>query len=72
VTERYRDSTRAVAAVNSDAVAGRPVSHVPVPASTFHLSPDEGSEPDTYGRNCNPTRRVLESALARLKAPRPH
>lgn len=67
MTERYGDSTRAVAAVNSDAVAGRPVSHVPVPASAFHLSPDEGSERDTYGRNSNPTWRALESALARLE-----
>ncbi|MCB0941019.1 MAG: cystathionine gamma-lyase [Mycobacterium sp.] len=61
------DSTRSVTAVNSEALPGRPVSRGPVPASAYHLSPDEGSEPDTYGRSSNPTWRHLESALAQLE-----
>jgi len=65
--ERYGDSTRAVKAVGSEAIPGEPVGHIPVPASAFHLSSDEGSEQDTYGRSSNPTWRRLESALAQLE-----
>ena len=64
---QHGDSTRSVTAVNSEALAGQPVSHGPVPASAYHLSPVEGSEPDTYGRSSNPTWRHLESALAQLE-----
>jgi cystathionine gamma-lyase len=63
----YGDSTRAVKAVSSEAVPGQPVGPAPVPASAFHLSADEGSERDTYGRSSNPTWRQLESALAQLE-----
>ncbi|HTY28320.1 MAG TPA: cystathionine gamma-lyase [Mycobacterium sp.] len=63
----YGDSTRAVKAVSSEAIPGRPVGPAPVPASAFHLSPDEGSESDTYGRASNPSWRQLESALAQLE-----
>lgn len=63
----YGDSTRAVKAVSSEAIPGRPVGPGPVPASAFHLSPDEGSEQDTYGRGSNPSWRQLESALAQLE-----
>ncbi|WP_059020886.1 cystathionine gamma-lyase [Mycobacterium sp. M26] len=63
----YGDSTRAVKAVDGEAVPGRPVGPVPVPAAAYHLSPDEGSEPDTYGRSSNPSWRSLESALAQLE-----
>ena len=65
--DHYGDSTRAVKAVGSEAIPGQPVSHGPVPASAFHLSPDEGSEQDTYGRSSNPTWRRLEAALAQLE-----
>ena len=67
MTDRFGDSTRALRAVSSDAVAGQPVGPVPVPASAYHLSADEGSERDTYGRGSNPTWRRLESALAELE-----
>jgi cystathionine gamma-lyase len=40
---------------------------VPVPASAYHLSPDESAPLDTYGRVSNPTWRQLESALAELE-----
>lgn len=43
------------------------MSPVPVPASAFHLSPDESEPLDTYGRVSNPTWRQLESALAELE-----
>ena len=66
----YGDSTRAVKAVSSEAIPGRPVGASPVPASAFHLSPDEGSEDDTYGRSSNPNWRQLESAIAQLEGAR--
>lgn len=64
---RYGDSTRAVAAVGGEAVAGEPIGGVPVPASAFHLSADEGVESHTYGRRSNPGWDRLESALAQLE-----
>jgi len=64
---RYGDSTRSVKAVGSEAVPGSPVAPPPVPASTFHLSPDESDSLDRYGRYSNPTWRQLESALAELE-----
>jgi len=67
VSERYGDSTRTVKAVDAEAIAGRPVAHIPVPASAFHLSADEGSEAHVYGRYSNPVWTHLESALARLE-----
>ena len=67
MNERYGDSTRTVKAADSDALAGRPVSHIPVPASAFHLSADEGSEAHVYGRYSNPVWTHLESALAQLE-----
>ena len=67
MSERYGDSTRAVRAVDSEAIAGRPVAHPPVPASAFHLSADEGSEAHVYGRYSNPVWTQLEFALAALE-----
>jgi len=63
----YGDSTRSVKAADSEAIAGEPVAHIPVPASAFHLSADEGSEPHFYGRYSNPAWTHLESALAQLE-----
>ena len=63
----YGDSTRSVKAVGSEAIPGAPVSPPPVPASTYHLSPDEAEPLDSYGRSSNPTWRQLESALAELE-----
>lgn len=67
MTQRYGDSTRTVKAVDSEAVAGQPVPHIPVPASAFHLSADEGSEAHVYGRYSNPVWIHLEAALAQLE-----
>lgn len=64
---RYGDSTRSVKAVGSEPVPGSPVAPHPVPASTFHLSPDDSESLDKYGRYSNPTWRQLESALAELE-----
>jgi cystathionine gamma-lyase len=64
---QYGDSTRSVTATGSPAVPGQPVAPPPVPASTYHLSPDETLPLDTYGRGANPTWRQLESALAELE-----
>ncbi|HEX2284364.1 MAG TPA: cystathionine gamma-lyase [Mycobacterium sp.] len=64
---QYGDSTRSVKAVGSEAVPGSPVAPPPVPASTYHLSPDETEPLDSYGRSSNPTWRQLESALAELE-----
>lgn len=61
------DSTRAIRAVDIPAVAGQPVAPMPVPAATFHLSPDEEAEDHIYGRYSNPAWRQLESALAQLE-----
>jgi cystathionine gamma-lyase len=63
----YGDSTRSVKAVGSEAVPGSPVAPPPVPASAYHLSPDETEPLDSYGRSSNPTWRQLESALAELE-----
>lgn len=67
MSDRYGDSTRAVKAVSSQPIPGEAVSPGPVLASAFHLSGNEGSETDTYGRGSNPTWRQLESALAQLE-----
>ena len=64
---KYGDSTRSVKAVGSEAIPGTPVAPPPVPASTYHLSPDETEPLDSYGRSSNPTWRQLESALAELE-----
>lgn len=64
---KYGDSTRSVKAVGSEAVPGSPVAPRPVPASAYHLSPDETEPMDSYGRSSNPTWRQLESALAELE-----
>lgn len=63
----YGDSTRTVKAADSEAIAGGPVAHTPVPASAFHLCAEEGSEVHVYGRYSNPVWTHLESALARLE-----
>ena len=63
----YGDSTRSVKAVGSEAIPGAPVAPPPVPASTYHLSPDETEPLDSYGRSSNPSWRQLESALAELE-----
>ncbi|OBI71254.1 cystathionine gamma-lyase [Mycobacterium sp. E740] len=64
---QYGDSTRSVKAVASEVIPGRPVAPSPVPAATFHLSPEQVDSLDAYGRNSNPNWRQLESALARLE-----
>lgn len=64
---QYGDSTRSVRAVASEHLPGSPVAPQPVTASTFHLSADESTPLDTYGRSSNPTWRQLESALAELE-----
>jgi cystathionine gamma-lyase len=63
----YGDSTRSVKAVGSEAIPGSPVTPPPVPASAYHLSPDETESLDSYGRSSNPTWRQLESALSELE-----
>ncbi len=67
MTEHYGNSTRAVKAVSSEAVPGQPVGHALISASAFHLSAEEGTERDTYGRGSNPTWRELEMALGQLE-----
>ncbi|WP_135453588.1 cystathionine gamma-lyase [Mycobacterium sp. DL99] len=63
----YGDSTRSVKAVGLESIPGQPVAPIPVPASTYHLSPDETEPLDSYGRSSNPSWRQLESALAELE-----
>lgn len=63
----YGDSTRSVKAVGSESIPGVPVAPMPVPASTYHLSPDETESLDSYGRSSNPSWRQLEAALAELE-----
>jgi cystathionine gamma-lyase len=67
VPERFGDSTRTVKAVDTEPVPGSPVSAIPVPASAFHLSGQEGSEAYVYGRYSNPVWDRLESAVAQLE-----
>jgi cystathionine gamma-lyase len=67
MNERYGDSTRTVKAADTEAIAGQPVAHTPVPASAFHLSADEGSEAHVYGRYSNPVWPAVESAIANLE-----
>jgi len=67
MSDHFGDSTRAVKAVSSLPIPGDPLPPGPVLASAYHLSEDEGSEPNTYGRGSNPTWRRLESALAQLE-----
>lgn len=64
---QYGDSTRSVKATGSQGIPGQPVTPPPVPASAYHLSPDESLPLDAYGRYSNPTWRQLESALADLE-----
>ena len=64
---QYGDSTRTVKATASQRIPGAPVAPPPVPASAYHLSPDEALPLDTYGRGGNPSWRQLESALAQLE-----
>lgn len=65
----WGDSTRAVKAVDTAAgpTPGDPVGPIPVLASAFHLSPDEGTEAHVYGRYSNPAWDSAEAALARLE-----
>ncbi|WP_026256230.1 cystathionine gamma-lyase [Mycobacterium sp. 155] len=63
----YGDSTRSVKAVGSESIPGVPVAPMPIPASTYHLSPDETEPLDSYGRSSNPSWRQLEAALAELE-----
>ncbi len=67
MAQPHGDSTRSVKAVGSEPIPGAPVGPVPVPAAAYHLSADEESPSDTYGRASNPTWRQLESALASLE-----
>ncbi|NLU81568.1 cystathionine gamma-lyase [Rhodococcus sp. HNM0569] len=62
-------STRAVAAVATEPVAGLPMTRGPVPAAPYHLGKDEGSESDTYARASHPGWRDLEVALGALEHP---
>lgn len=64
---QYGDSTRSVKAVGTEPVPGTPVTPPPVPAAAYHLSPHETESQDFYGRNSNPTWRLLEAALAELE-----
>ena len=64
---QYGDSTRSVKATASQRIPGQPVAPPPIPASAYHLSPDESLPLDTYGRSANPVWRQLESALAELE-----
>lgn len=63
----YGDSTRSVKAVGVESIPGQPVAPIPVPASAYHLSPDETEPLDSYGRSSNPSWRQLEAALAELE-----
>ncbi|WP_026356475.1 cystathionine gamma-lyase [Mycobacterium sp. 141] len=63
----YGDSTRSVKAVGSESIPGVPVAPMPIPASTYHLSPDDTEPQDSYGRSSNPSWRQLEAALAELE-----
>jgi len=67
VDGQFGDSTRSVKATGVQGFPGQPVSVPPVPASAYHLSPDESGSFDSYGRSSNPTWRALESALAALE-----
>ncbi|NUT34646.1 MAG: cystathionine gamma-lyase, partial [Hamadaea sp.] len=62
------DSTRCVHAGVPDAAPGQPLMPGPVFAAPYVLEPD-GWQPgqEGYGRGDNPTRRVLEAALAELE-----
>lgn len=63
----FGDSTRCVKAVAAPHAPGKPMQRGPVPAAPYQLSPDEGSESDTYARASNPGWRELEAALAELE-----
>jgi cystathionine gamma-lyase len=67
MSSRYGDSTRSLKAVRSPAIPGQPVAPPALLASTYHLSIDENTDLDTYGRSSNPTWRQVESALAELE-----
>lgn len=64
------DGTRCVHAGLPPAVPGEPFLPGPVFAAPYHLDPTTGpaAAPDGYGRPDNPTRRLLEAAIAELEA----
>jgi cystathionine gamma-lyase len=64
---QFGDSTRSVKAAATQGLPGQPLAQSPVPASAYHLDPDESASFDSYGRSSNPTWRALESALAALE-----
>jgi cystathionine gamma-lyase len=68
MSDHLGDSTLCVHAGLPDAVPGQPLMPGPVFAAPYHLDP-EGyvAGQDGYGRADNPTRRVLEAALAELE-----
>ncbi|MFY1633365.1 cystathionine gamma-lyase [Solwaraspora sp. WMMB335] len=65
----YGDGTRCVAAGLPEPVPGQPFLPGPVFAAPYHLDPVTGPAPDRdgYGRDDNPTRRRLESAVGDLE-----
>ncbi|MBW0011802.1 cystathionine gamma-lyase [Mycobacterium sp.] len=67
MSSRFGDSTRSVRAISPPAIPGQPVAPSAVLASTYHLSADETSVFDTYGRSSNETWRQVESAVAALE-----
>jgi cystathionine gamma-lyase len=67
MSSRYGDSTRSLKAARSPAIPGQPVTPPAVLASTYHLSSDETTGLDGYGRSSNPTWRQVESAVAELE-----
>lgn len=67
MADEFGASTRSVKSVSSQHVPGQPVAASPVPAATYHLSPEAGEGLDFYGRATNPTWRQAESALAQLE-----
>lgn len=61
------DSTRCVRAGLGPASPGQAMLPGPVLAAPYHLSSEEGSESDYYGRVSNPGWRGLEAALSELE-----
>ncbi len=63
-----RDATKVIRSTLTLAVAGEPLHHGPVFATTFHTPGDPAALPYSYARSHNPTWTALEAAISEMES----